>query len=112
MSSSSRYWKFVLGALLLMGCDDKKNSPAPPVDQKPKTPTVDDSPKPGDTPKSTSPDASRATTEGNPKPSTPGAAPTIRERATTLLTDLKSAIDQGKLADADVSLKRLDAMKD
>jgi hypothetical protein len=112
MSSSRWFLKLVVVATLLGGCDDKKNATAPQPEDKNKTRAMDDSPKPVVTPKAI--DTGLPKSDPDPTPAKPiaPAVPTSREQATKLLDDLKSAIDRGKLGDADANLKKLDAMKD
>jgi len=113
MSFSLKCVKFILGAVLVAGCDDKKNAVAPTPDDKTKTPVADDTSKPVVVPKTPSTEPPKTTTtDTSVKLPSSGTIPSVRERATTLLTELKSAIDRGKLADADASLKQLEAMKD
>src|SRR5580765_8515808 len=103
------FWcmKFAVAALLIAGCDDKKTQPNPRVDEKPKPAVAEDTPRLNDPPKTPTGDTPKTISDGNPKTATPGAALTVREQATTLLTDLKSSIDRGKFADADAQLKQL-----
>ena len=107
MSRSPLYLTIAFTFLLLAGCDDKKAQPSPRVEDKGKSPVVDDSSKP----------ETKSAAENLPppravSPATPSSSQTTREAATKLLADLKSAIDRGKFSEADVALKALDAKKD
>ena len=111
MSALNRVLSVALAGFLLAGCDDKKTPPAPRVEDKPKAPAVDESSKPV-VPEKVAIDTPKPATDPVIKSNDTTAAPTTREQATKLLTDLKSAIDRGKFTQADESLKKLDAIKE
>lgn len=111
MSALNRVLTVTVVGLLLAGCDDKKNPPAPRVEDKPKAPVVDETSKPV-VPEKVTIDTPKPTIDPVIKPNATTATPSTREQATKLLTDLKSAIDRGKFTQADESLKKLDAMKE
>lgn len=112
MTALNRLLTISLAGFLLAGCDDKKNPPAPRVEDKPKTPAVDESSKPVVREKVGTIGIPESAIDPLIKPNHVTPTPTTREQATKLLTDLKTAIDRGKFTQADESLKKLDAIKE